>query len=99
MLQGYEKQPVDRPLKLPLDYGRYLFMNDVTYFGQTDMGVKIFALYRKRRVDDLIYQEIWNTATSSWDITTSLMRLITGGDCTITEITLELAKSSFPDAF
>ena len=74
-------------------------MNDVTYFGQTDMGVKIFALYRKRRVDDLIYQEIWNTATSSWDITTSLMRLITGGDCTLTEITIELAKSSFPEAF
>ena len=74
-------------------------MDDITYFGQTDMGVKIFALYRKRRVDDLIYQEIWNTATSSWDITTSLMRLITGGDCTITEITLELAKSSFPEAF
>ena len=74
-------------------------MNDVTYFGQTDMGVKIFALYRKRRVDDLIYQEIWNTATSSWDITTSLMRLITGGDCTLTEITSELAKSSFPEAF
>ena len=74
-------------------------MNDVTYFGQTDMGVKIFALYRKRRVDDLIYQEIWNTATSSWDITTSLMRLITGGDCTLTEITSELAKCSFPEAF
>ena len=74
-------------------------MNDFTYFGQTDMGVKIFALYRKRRVDDLIYQEIWNTATSSWDITTSLMRLITGGDCTLTEITSELAKSSFPEAF
>ena len=63
------------------------------------MGTKIFALYRKRHVDDLIYQEIWNTATSSWDITTSLMRLITGGDCSITEITLELAKSSFPEAF
>jgi len=27
------------------------------------------------------------------------MRLITGGDSTITEITLELAKSSFPEAF
>ena len=74
-------------------------MAETKYFGQTDMGVKIFALYRKRRVDDLIYQEIWNTATSSWDTTTSLMRLITGGDCTITEITLELAKSSFPEAF
>jgi hypothetical protein len=74
-------------------------MDEIKYFGQTDMGIKIFALYRKRHVDDLIYQEIWNTATSSWAITTSLMRLITGGDCTITEITLELAKSSFPEAF
>ncbi len=74
-------------------------MDETKYFGQTDMGTKIFALYRKRHVDDLIYQEIWNTATSSWDITTSLMRLITGGDCTITEITLKLAKSSFPEAF
>ena len=74
-------------------------MAETKYFGQTDMGKTIFAIYRKRHVDDLIYQEIWNTATSSWDITTSLMRLITGGDCTITEITLELAKSSFPEAF
>lgn len=74
-------------------------MDETRYFGQTDMGKTIFAIYRKRHVDNLIYQEIWNTATSSWDITTSLMRLITGGDCTITEITLELAKSSFPEAF
>lgn len=99
MLQGYEKQPVDRPLKLPLDHGRYLFMNDVTYFGQTDMGVKIFALYRKRPVDGIVYQEQWMPGTSSWEVTTYLMRLITGGDCTLTEITIELAKSSFPDAF
>ena len=27
------------------------------------------------------------------------MRLITGGDCTVTEITFELAKNSFPEAF
>ena len=74
-------------------------MDETRYFGQTDMGKTIFAIYRKRHVDDLIYQEIWNTATSSWDITTSLMRLITGGDCTLTEITIELAKSSFPEAF
>lgn len=74
-------------------------MDETKYFGQTDMGTKIFALYRKRPADGLIYQERWMPGTSSWEVTTYLMRLITGGDSTITEITLELAKSSFPEAF
>jgi hypothetical protein len=75
------------------------FMNDVTYFGQTDMGVKIFALYRKRLADGIVYQEQWMPSSSSWEVTTYLIRLISGGDCTLTEITIELAKSSFPEAF
>ena len=74
-------------------------MDETKYFGQTDMGTKIFALYRKRPADGLIYQEQWMPGTSSWEVTTYLTRLITGGDSTITEITLELAKSSFPEAF
>jgi hypothetical protein len=74
-------------------------MNDVTYFGQTDMGVKIFALYRKRLADGIVYQEQWMASSSSWEVTTYLIRLISGGDCTLTEITIELAKSSFPEAF
>ena len=74
-------------------------MKDTKYFGQTDMGVRIFAIYRKRLADGIIYQEQWISTTNSWEITTYLMRLLTGGDCTITEITLELAKSSFPEAF
>jgi len=71
----------------------------IRYFGQTDMGKTIFAIYRKRYVDDLVYQEIWNTTTSSWDISTSLMRLITGGDCTLSEIQEEDAMKAFPVAF
>lgn len=74
-------------------------MNDVTYFSQSDMGVKIFALYRKRPVDGIVYQEKWIPGSSSWEATTYLMRLTTGGDCTLAEITIELAKSSFPKAF
>ena len=74
-------------------------MAETKYFGQTDMGIKIFALYRKRPADGIVYQEQWMPGTSSWEVTTYLMRLIIGGDCTITEITLELAKSSFPEAF
>ncbi len=69
------------------------------YFGQTDMGKKVFAIYRKRYVDDVIYQEQWNPATSSWDLTTSLMRLLTGGDCTLSEIREADAMKAFPTAF
>ena len=74
-------------------------MAETKYFGQTDMGIKIFALYRKRPADGIVYQERWMPGTRSWKPTIYLMRLITGGDCTITEITHELAKSSFPEAF
>jgi hypothetical protein len=74
-------------------------VKNTKYFGQTDMGEKIFAVYRKRLADGMVYQEQWISATNSWEITTYLMRLLTGGDCTVTEITLELAKSSFPEAF
>ena len=74
-------------------------MKDTEYFGQTDMGKRIFAIYRKRLADGIIYQEQWIPTTNSWEITTYLMRLLTGGDCTITEITLELAQISFPEAF
>jgi len=74
-------------------------MAETKYFGQTDMGVRVFAIYRIRPADGITYQEQWMPSTSSWETTTYLMRLITGGDCTITEITLELAQSSFPEAF
>ena len=74
-------------------------MAETKYFGQTDIDIKIFALYHKRPAHGIVYQEKWMPGTSSWAVTTYLMRLITGGDCTVTEITLELAKSSFPEAF
>ena len=74
-------------------------MDEIKYFGQTNMGETIFAIYRMRPADGITYQEQWMPTTSSWDTSTGLMRLLTGGDCTLTEITVELAKSSFPEAF
>jgi hypothetical protein len=74
-------------------------MSETKYFGQIDMDDTIYAIYRKRYTVDIIYQEQWNQSTSSWNFTTRLMRLVTGGDCTLAEITFELAKSSFPEAF
>ncbi len=71
----------------------------VQYFGQVDMDNAIYAIYRKRYTDDLIYQEQWNQSTSSWNFTTRLMGLITGGDCTLTEIQEADAMKAFPVAF
>ena len=70
-----------------------------TYFGQTDMGKTIFAIYRRRPADGITYQEQWMPGTSSWDTTTGLMRLLTGGDCTLSEIREEDAMMAFPSAF
>jgi len=74
-------------------------MSETKYFGQSDMGVRIYSLYRKRYADGIVYQEQWRPHTNSWELTTYLMRLLTGGDATITEITLEMARSSYPEAF
>jgi len=71
----------------------------VQYFGQHDMGKSIFAIYRKRRVGELIYQEAWTPATDSWEVSVYLMRLITGGDCTLAEIRIGDAREAFPEAF
>lgn len=71
----------------------------VQYFGQVEMDDSIYAIYRKRYVDDMIYQELWNPSTSSWDFTTRLMRLLSGGDCTLTEIKEADAMKAFPVAF
>ena len=74
-------------------------MTEIKYFGQTDMGMRIYSLYRKRYADGIVYQEQWRPNTNSWELTTYLMRLLTGGDATIREITLEMARSSYPEAF
>ncbi len=74
-------------------------MNATKYFGQTDMGDEIFAIYRLRPSAEVTYQEMWMPGRKSWETSTTLMRLLTGGDCTLEEITIEAAKDAFPDAF
>jgi hypothetical protein len=73
-------------------------MNDTKYFGQMNMGLSVFALYRKRPADGIVHQEQWMPGAKSWETTTFLMRLLTGGDCTLEEITLDTAKSAYPEA-
>ena len=53
-------------------------MNATKYFGQTNMGVEIFAIYRLRPSAEVTYQEMWMPGMKSWETSTTLMRLLTG---------------------
>ena len=39
-------------------------MAETKYFGQTDMGVRVVAIYRKRPADGIVYQDQWMPCTS-----------------------------------
>ena len=39
-----------------------------------------------------MYEEHWNSFTKTWDHTSQLTRLLTGGDCTVMEISQDFAN-------
>jgi hypothetical protein len=51
------------------------------------------SLFRYRQEDDLLYEEEWNQSSGIWEPTTTLTRLLTGGDCTLVEISEQIADS------
>jgi hypothetical protein len=63
------------------------------YFSQFDVSNRPLpdSLYRYRHEDDLIFEEHWSSISGSWESTSYLTRLLIGGDCTIMEISKELA--------
>lgn len=69
------------------------------FFCQVDANNKPYfdALFRYREEGALIYEEQWNSTNNNWESTSYLTRLLTGGDCTLTEVTEESAKNlAFP---
>ncbi len=42
---------------------------------------------------DLLYEEQWDRHSRNWEPTTLLTKLLTGGDCTLIEITEQAADS------
>jgi hypothetical protein len=64
------------------------------YFAQFDVSNRPLpdSLFRYRDEDDLIFEEHWNSISRSWESTSYLTRLLIGGDCTIMEISKELAS-------
>lgn len=66
----------------------------VRFFSQFDVYDQPYpdALFRYREEGDLMYEEHWNSFTKTWDHTSHLTRLLTGGDCTVMEISQDFAN-------
>ena len=47
---------------------------------------------------DLIYEELWNASSQTWESTTRLTKLLIGGDCSTLEITKESAEALVEDS-
>ena len=65
------------------------------FFCQVDINNQPYSnsLFRYREEADLIYEEYWNPATNTWNETSYLTRLLTGGDCTLIQVTEEFASN------
>ena len=66
----------------------------VRFFSQFDVNNQPYpnSLFRYRGEGDLLYEEHWNSFTKTWEATSQLTRLLTGGDCTVMEITQDFAN-------
>lgn len=64
------------------------------FFCQVDVNNHPYSnsLYRYREEAEQIYEELWCPTTNTWDQTSYLTRLLTGGDCTLTEVAEDFAK-------
>ena len=51
------------------------------------------SLFRYREEENLIYEEQWNSVDKNWEKTSHLTRLLTGGDCTLIQVTEEYAET------
>ncbi len=65
------------------------------FFCQVDVNNQPYSnsLYRYREEADLIHEEHWSSINKTWDRTNYLTKLLTGGDCTLTEVSERFAKN------
>jgi hypothetical protein len=65
------------------------------FFCQADVNNKPYSnsLFRYREEGAIIHEERWNSTNKKWEQTSYLTRLLTGGDCTLIEISAESAKN------
>lgn len=77
-----------------------MYFEPVRYFGQTDVQGKLFqnCLYRYRYANNVMYEEVWNLNSGSWEATSLLTGMIIHGECTLEEITANEAMLVSPAA-
>lgn len=77
------------------------FAAPITYYGRTDINQYFDPnqLWRWRNEDEGLYEEVWNSKTKSWQPTTYLTRMITGGDTGLSDMKIEQAMILVPEAF
>ena len=65
------------------------------YFCQADVFNEPYtdSLFRYRNEADSHFEEQWDRRSGKWEPTTLLTKLLTGGDCTLIEITEQTADS------
>lgn len=77
------------------------FLKPVQYYGtvDTDDFFRPGILWRYRNEAGLHFQEHWSPTSGSWELTSYLLRMIIGGECSLSDMTEDQARKVAPRAF
>ena len=77
------------------------FLLPVQYYGSLDEDgfFRPGILWRYRNEAGLHFQEHWSPVSKSWELTSYLLRMIIGGECSLADMTEDQARRVEPKAF
>jgi hypothetical protein len=77
------------------------FSKPVQYYGVVDIDdfFRPGILWRYRNEAGQHFQEHWSPTSSSWELTSHLLRMIIGGECSLSDMTEDQARKVEPRAF
>ena len=77
------------------------FLKPVQYYGtvDTDDFFRPGILWRYRNEAGLHFQEHWSPTSGNWELTSYLLRMIIGGECSLSDMTEDQARKVAPRAF
>jgi len=114
MVKKLEESPEEKPKRVRMRTRPYVgamdwyppintnFLTDPeSYFGVVDIDgyFEPGKLWRYRRENGSLFEEHWSPKNKSWESTRHLTRMITGGECSCTDMTPEQAQELVPEAF
>ena len=77
------------------------FLKPVQYYGSLDEDgyFRPGILWRYRNEAGLHFQEHWSPVSKNWELTSYLLRMIIGGECSLADMTDDQARRVEPRAF